>query len=133
MCEVAISIAIHLLLMHALICICLQMAVRTKERVEEDLADVAHKTFEHAAQEERVLKEAVLEDDRLNDIPADSYVEERLHQAQETEKDSAAEEYDHLGKWAELRMEEEFIKDALKDLEELDKVDPWADVEEFDM
>ena len=109
------------------------MAVWTNERIEEGLADTAHKTLEHAAEEERVLKEAILEEDLLKDIPADSYVDERLYRAQETENDSAAEEYDHLGKWAELRMEEEFIKSALDELKELDKVDPWEDVEEFDM
>ena len=109
--------------------------VRTKERIEEELAEAAHKTFQHAAEEERVLKEHVLQEDvaEILDV-ADRYVDERLHMAQETEREKLAEEHEHLEQWAELRLEEEFIKSALKELEGLDKktIDPWADVEDFD-
>lgn len=105
--------------------------VRTKERIEEDLATSAHRTHEDALEEERVLREYVVED--TMDIPADSYVDERFHNAQEMERESRVEEREHLGKWAELRMEEEAIKTALKDLEELEEVDPWKNTKEWDV
>ena len=100
--------------------------VRTKERAEEDLAATAHQTFEHAVEEERVLKEAIEEEDLMKEnVPADDYIAERLHMAQETEKASHDEEFEHLGKWAELRMDEEEIKSTLKELKELDEeIDP---------
>ena len=96
--------------------------MRTKERAEEDLAVTAHQTFEHAAEEERVLKEHIAEEDLMKeDILADNYVEERLHAAQEAEKASHADEHAHLDNWAELRMEEEAIKSSLKELKDMDQ------------
>lgn len=92
--------------------------VRTKERIEEDLASTAHRLFEHAVEEEKVLEEHVTEQ-LLNDIPADSYIDERFHQAQEMEKHAHEEEIEHLEKWAELRMEEEAIKANLRELKDM--------------
>mmetsp|Transcript_5470 Transcript_5470/g.11888 ORF Transcript_5470/g.11888 Transcript_5470/m.11888 type:complete len:183 (+) Transcript_5470:48-596(+) len=94
--------------------------VRTKERIEEDLASTAHKTFEHAKKEERVLKEYIVEEEDIDIFSVDSYVDERLHNAQEKEKEAHVEEAEHLNKWAELRMEEEAIKQTLKDLKDLE-------------
>lgn len=95
--------------------------VRTKEHIEEDLATAAHKTFEHAAENEQVLKEHIVADDKLDDIPLDSYLEERFHEAQDTEREAHEDEIEHLNKWAELRMEEEAIKTAIKELKDLNK------------
>ena len=53
------------------------------------------------------------------DIPLDTYLEERFHEAQETEKEAHKEEFEHLNNWAELRMEEEAIKAAIKELKDL--------------
>lgn len=82
--------------------------VKTKERIEEDLASTAHKTYEHMKEEERILKDHIVEDEVL-DVHVDSYIDERLHHAQETEKEARAEELKHLEKWAKLCMEEEDI------------------------
>lgn len=79
--------------------------VRTKERIEEDLAADAHKLFEHAVEEEMVLKEHVV--DNLKDTLADNYIDERFRHAQEMEREAHEEELQHLQKWAELRLEEE--------------------------
>ncbi|KAL7491014.1 hypothetical protein ACHAWT_000507 [Skeletonema menzelii] len=95
--------------------------VRTKEHIEEDLATAAHKTFEHAAENEQVLKEHIVADDKLDDIPLDSYLEKRFHEAQDTEREAHEEEIEHLNNWAELRMEEEAIKTAIKELRDLNK------------
>ena len=94
--------------------------VRTKEHIEEDLANRAHKTFQHAADNEKVLKEHIVADDKL-DIPLDSYLEERFHEAQDMEREAHEEEMEHLNNWAELRMEEEAIKSAIKELKDLSK------------
>lgn len=94
--------------------------VRTKEHIEEDLANAAHKTFEHAAENEKVLKEHIVADDML-DIPLDSYLEERFREAQDMEREAHEEEKEHLYNWAELRMEEEAIKTAIKELKDLNK------------
>ena len=93
--------------------------VKTKERIEEDLASTAHKTYEHMKEEERILKDHIVEDEVL-DVHVDSYIDERLHHAQEAEKEARAEEFKHLEKWAKLCMEEEDIKHSLKELKDLE-------------
>jgi hypothetical protein len=97
--------------------------VRTKEHIEEDLATAAHKTFEHATTNEQVLKEHIVEDEKVldDDLPLDSYLEERFHEAQVMEREAHMEEMEHMNNWAELRMEEEAIKSALKELKDLNK------------
>lgn len=91
--------------------------IRTKERVEEGRAAAAHWAFEDAKREGTVLREHVVEDSL--DIPADFYAEERLYNARATEKRAVIEELEHLNKWAELRVEEEAIKQTLRDLKGL--------------
>ena len=96
--------------------------VRTKEHIEEDLATAAHKTFEHATKSEQVLKEHIVEDEKvLDDLTLDSYLEERFHEAQVMEREAHMEEMEHMNNWAELRMEEEAIKSAIKELQDLNK------------
>lgn len=51
----------------------------------------------------------------------DNYLDERFRHEQETEKQAYKEEFEHLNNWAELRMEEEAIKTAIKELKELNE------------
>lgn len=89
--------------------------VKTKEHNEEEKVLDAHKAFEHAVEEEKVLEEFVMED-QLNDIPADSYVEERLHAAHDAEIEARKEEEAHLKKAEEWHKEEEAVEEVLEEL-----------------
>lgn len=89
--------------------------VQTKEQIEEADAFAAHKAYQQAVEEEEVLEEFI-EADHLNDIPLDSFVEKRLHSAQQLELDALKEEEDHLKQLDELHKAEESVRAALEEL-----------------
>jgi len=123
--------------------------VRAKEEVEEEHASTAHKAFEKAVDQEKVLesfakevqhdaedadiilktyeKEHYYEDREerremaVADVAhhVDSYVESRLHEAREMELHARQEEEEAKRIYEELRMDEEALEASLNELQAL--------------